>query len=468
MLTQAQRTTILELHTQGVSKHEIARVLGISRPSVRKVLRSQRTEVPEIHRAEKAEPYRQRILDLFSNCKGNLVRVHEELLAGGAALSYQALTAFCRRHGIGQTPTTPVGRYDFEPGEEIQHDTSQHELQLAGKKRKVQTASAVLCYSRMLFFQCYPTFQRFDFKVFLTDALRYFSGSPARVMIDNTHVVVLRGTGRDMVPAPEMAAFGERFGFRFAAHEIGDANRSARVERPFHFIEFNFLAGRTFSSWTDLNQQARQWCDRVNGTYKKHIRAVPRELYAVERLRLQPLPAWIPEIYRLHQRIVDMEGYVALHTNRYSVPVGWIGRRVEVRETKDKIEIQLDARNLVTHTRIAEAEHQRILLPQHRPPRGQGISRTQPHPEEKAILVTVPEIADYVAAVKQRGRKVPGLALRQLLRLVREYPRPPLLAAVREAARYGLYDLDRLERMILRRVAREYFLLDDGNEPHDD
>src|ERR1051325_9713497 len=133
-------------------------------------------------------------------------------------------------------------------------------------------------------------------------------------------------------------------------------NRSARVERPFHFIEFNFLAGRTFSSWTDLNQQARQWCDRINGTYKKHIRAVPRELYAVERLRLQPLPAWIPEVYRLHQRMVDMEGYVALHTNRYSVPIGWIGRRVEVRETRDKIEIQLDARNLVTHTRIAEAE----------------------------------------------------------------------------------------------------------------
>ena len=36
-----------------------------------------------------------------------------------------------------------------------------------------------------------------------------------------------------------------------------------------------------------------------------------------------------------------------------------------------------------------------------------------------------------------------------------------LLGAVREAARYGLYDLDRVERMILRRVAREYFLLND-------
>ena len=395
------------------------------------------------------------------------MRVHEELAAVGAELSYPALTAFCRRHGIGQEPAVAVGRYEFEPGEEMQHDTSPHEVELAGKKRKVQTASAVLCYSRMLFFQCYPTFQRFDCKVFLSEAVQYFCGSPARVMIDNTHVVVLRGSGRDMIPVPEMAAFGDRFGFRFVAHAIGNVNRSARVERPFWFIERNFLAGRKFADWGDLNRQARQWCDRVNSTYKKHIRAVPRELFAVERPQLKPLPAWIPEVYRLHQRTVDVEGYVALHTNRYSVPLEWIGRRVEVRETRDQIAIQLDARKLVTHGRIAEAEYQRVLLPQHRPPRGQGLSRTQLHPEEKTILESAPEIAEYVAALKQRSRKVPGVALRQLLRLVREYPREPLVAAVRDAAHYGLYDLDRLERMILRRVARDYFLLD-GGEPHDD
>jgi hypothetical protein len=450
-----------------MAKREIARVLGISRVAVRKVLRSNSPAVPELQRSEKAEPYRQQILELFDTCQGNLVRVHEELLAGGAGLSYPALTAFCRRHGIGYQPPVAAGQYDFAPGEEMQHDTSPHGLELAGKKRKVQTASAVLCYSRMLFFQCYPTFQRFDCKVFLTDALRYMGGATARVMIDNTHVVVLRGSGRDMVPVPEMVAFGERFGFEFVAHAIGNANRSGRVERPFSFIEGNFLAGRTFTSWEDLNQRAREWCDKVNATYKKHIRAVPRELYAVERLHLKPLPAWIPEVYRLHQRLVDVEGYVALHTNRYSVPVEWIGRRVEVRETKDKIEIQRDARRLVTHRRIAEAEHQRITLAEHRPLRGQQIPRPDPHPEENAILTAAPELAEYVAGLKQRSRKVITLALRQLLRLVREYPREPLLGAVREAARYGLYDLDRLERMILRRVTREYFLLD-GGPPEDE
>ncbi len=459
MLSQAQRTAILELSVKGVSTREMARVMKLSRQSVRKVLRSNSTDVPEIHRAEKAEPYRQQILELSIVCKGNLVRVHEELMASGAALSYPALTAFCRRHGIGPTPVEPAGQYHFDPGVEMQHDTSPHEVKVGDRKYKAQTASAVLCYSRMLFFQIYPTFQRFDCKVFLTGALRYMGGAPRRVMIDNTHVVVLRGTGSEMIAVPEMEAFGERFGFRFVAHERGDANRSARVERPFSFIENNFLAGRTFSSWEDLNQQARQWCDRVNSTYKKHLRAVPRELFTVERMHLKPLPAWIPEVYRLHQRTVDVEGYVSVHSIRYSVPVSWIGRRVEVRETRNKIEIELDARHIVTHVRALTPPQMRITLAEHKPPRGEGVRRCDPHPEEQAILQAAPEIAPYVTALKQKGRKVVALALRQLLRLLKEYPRDPFLAAVREAARYGLYDLDRLERMILHRVARDYFLL---------
>src|SRR5947199_8621673 len=71
MLSQAQRTTILELNTQGVSKREIGRVLGISRVAVRKVLRSNSTALPELHRTEKAEPYWQQILELLEKCRGN-------------------------------------------------------------------------------------------------------------------------------------------------------------------------------------------------------------------------------------------------------------------------------------------------------------------------------------------------------------------------------------------------------------
>jgi transposase len=116
MLSQNQRTTILELYSQGVSKREIARTLGVSRLSVRKVLKSNSSTLPVLVRPERAEAYRIQILELLVLCKGNLVRVHEELMSRGLDLSYPALTAFCRRHGIGQEPKVASGHYHFEAG----------------------------------------------------------------------------------------------------------------------------------------------------------------------------------------------------------------------------------------------------------------------------------------------------------------------------------------------------------------
>lgn len=385
------------------------------------------------------------------------MRVHEELLNEGARLSYPALTAFCRRQGIGQPEKIPAGRYTFEPAQEMQHDTSPHELVLDGHTRRVQTASLVLCYSRMIFFQFYPRFTRFECKVFLAEALASMGGAAAVCMIDNTHLVVLHGTGREMVPVPEMEAFAERYSFTFRAHERGDANRSARVERPFSFIEGNFLAGRSFRDFEDANAQARAWGERVNGEFKRHLRASPRELFAVERAQLRPLPVWVPPIYQLHHRIVDVEGSVTVNTNRYSVPANLIGRRVEVRESFGNIDVFDGPRLVASHRRVIDTAATRSILPEHRLPRGENPSRRDPSVEEKALMEIAPELADYIHSLKHSAGGRGTLALRRLLQMVRDYPREPLTSAVATASHYGLYDLDRLESMVLRRIAKEYF-----------
>lgn len=458
MLDESTRVAILRLHEAGHGTRAIARALGISRGAVKDVLAAGTADVPAIVRAEKAEPYRELILELVPRCKDNLVRVHEELVAAGAQLSYPALTAYCRRHGIGHEPPEPTGQYHFEPGEESQHDTSPHEPIIGGRARRAQTASMVLCYSRMLFFQLYPRFTRFECKVFLTEAALYFEGSCKHWMIDNTHLVVLSGTGRDMVPVPEMAAFAERFGAVFIAHEKGDANRSARVERPFDYIENNFLAGREFSDWAHLNREARAWCDKVNAKSKRHLHASPRELFATERQRLAPLPVHVPEVYRLHDRIVDCEGYVTVHTNRYSAPWRLIGRRIEVRETKDRIDLYDGPRRIATHERLAEPVDARVTVPEHRPPRGEKVfARDASSPEERELSRGGDEVMAYVVLLKKRGRSL--RALRRLLAMMRDYPREPLLAAVRIATHYGLDDMDRLESLVLRHIAGDFFPL---------
>jgi transposase len=99
-------------------------------------------------------------------------------------------------------------------------------------------------------------------------------------------VIIAHGTGPNAVPAPEMKAFGERFGFSWMAHALGDANRSARVERPFHYIENNFYVGRTFVDRDDLNAQLREWCARVDDKPKRRLKTTPLALFATEQTAL--------------------------------------------------------------------------------------------------------------------------------------------------------------------------------------
>jgi DNA-binding CsgD family transcriptional regulator len=88
-LSQAQRTTILELHAQGMSKREIARVLGISRPTVRRVLRSNIPQVPELHRRGYAARHRAQ----------HLARLAYEALVAEAVLTPKPGLVDCRRAG---------------------------------------------------------------------------------------------------------------------------------------------------------------------------------------------------------------------------------------------------------------------------------------------------------------------------------------------------------------------------------
>ena len=76
------------------------------------MLHSGHATVPPMERVEKCEPCRQQILELLNSCKGNLVRVLEELAAQGAELSFSALMAYCRRHEIGQRRITKQFRLE--------------------------------------------------------------------------------------------------------------------------------------------------------------------------------------------------------------------------------------------------------------------------------------------------------------------------------------------------------------------
>jgi len=431
--------------------------MGVSRSFVKKVLASGSDEVADRAGTSVLDAHREQVLEEMRRCKGNLARVHEELAAAGIPTGYSTLARFVHVRGLGKPPRLPVGAYHFDPGQEMQHDTSPHDVPFIIGLRRCQCAALILCFSRMHFFQYYARFTRFEAKLFLTEALRYFDGTCARAMIDNTHVVVLHGTGPDAVIAPEMAAFAQRLGFVFIAHRLGDANRSARVERGFHTIENNFLAGRTFSDFDDLNRRAREYCDKSNGAFKKHLRARPIDLFVTERPLLVPLPPHIPEVYELHHRTVDLAGYIHLHRNSYSVPWTLLQEPVEVRESLQRVRVFHRHHEVAVHERAEPGQGRRLTDPAHRPPRGSGPRDERPVPQEERLRGVSPVVDAYVTALKQRSVGRGAARLLRLDRLRAEYPPHAFERAVSEALQYGMLDLARLERMILRQVAGQFF-----------
>jgi len=77
------------------------------------------------------------------------------------------------------------------------------------------------------------------------------------------------------------------------------------------------------------------------------------------------------------------------------------------------------------------------------------------------VLERVPEARAYLALLRQRRRGSPRDP-RWLTRIATEYPTEPVRAALADALRYGMADLERLERMVLRQVGKDFFVLPFG------
>ncbi len=467
MLSREKRGAILQLKEEGHGIRQISRLLGVSRNSVKKVIALKVADVPQIIRDQFLDEYRLKLEKLHRSCKGNLVRVCEELNSLFSKqgkphrIQYSTLTAYCRRHNIGTAKKQKSsGEYHFSPGEEMQHDTSPHKVIVGGRERKLQCASLVLCFSRMTYFQVYETFNRFMAKVFLTDGIKYFDGSAKRCMIDNTHVIVSSGSGRKAVMAPEMVAFGKRFGTTFEAHAIGDANRSARVERSFRYIENNFYPGRTFRDLDDLNAQAIAWCNEKNKMHRSRLKASPVALFQTENIYLQPLPPFIPEVEAIHHRSVNLDGYVSVHSNSYSAPDDYIGKDVVVRETKGKIELFYGHELIGEHKRREHGAGEKTRLPQHRRVKARsGKNGRELQKEEGCLKKVGPILGQYIDALKNKFRNRSARQVKRLHNLYLEYPTDAFIAGVERACKYGQTDIAVLETIILKNIAGDIFNL---------
>ncbi len=109
------------------------------------------------------------------------------------------------------------------------------------------------------------------------------------------------------------------------------------------------------------------------------------------------------------------------------------------------------------HRRLIGQRDARSILPGHHTiPVRQGRGTAA---EEALLSGHHPSLDRYTAALKQHGNGSGRRALRRLIEMKRTYPDGPFIAAIEQALQYGLFDLGRLEDLILKQVAGDFFAL---------
>jgi len=283
-------------------------------------------------------------------------------------------------------------------------------------------------------------------------------------VIDNTSVALACGSGARAQMAPEVEAFEERFGFRFMAHEIMHSDRKGKVERPFDFVERNFLVGRRFTDDQDLNRQALEWVDKVQKRRLREFKASPLELFVAEKPLLKPLPVYVPEVYRFWHPTVDAYGCVGVNGHKYPAPAAYIGQAVMVRETRDRIILKKDDKTeLANHAKKWEGSP--AALPRH--PNAPRRQKSAQLVEEGKLKALGEGMTAYLDALKTARGPRYFWSVRKLWRLCVQYHDVDLLAAVVRAHEHSLFDVNRVETILHQNIAQNDYQLPLGFEAGD-
>jgi len=176
-------------------------------------------------------------------------------------------------------------------------------------------------------------------------------GAVPETMTYDNMTTVGRHTGPSEVWInPQFKAFAEQYGFQIVILPPGAKERHGKVERPFHYIEHNFLAGREFQDIEDLNRRGDLWrANTANVPIHVTLKERPMDRLERERAYLKPLPNEISgAFFKKVDRLIHTDFCVAIDTNRYSTSPNLIGQIAEVRLFKSHLEIwvnkQLDAK----------------------------------------------------------------------------------------------------------------------------
>lgn len=351
-----------------INKSQLARDLGKNRKIIEKYLNG---FIPKVKRDKpsKIDDYYPVIASLLSDESPQTfyyMRVLWQYLTDnhGLRCSQSTFRAYINQHeefeayfksNIRLKSPKGTPRFETPPGKQAQLDWKENIdfLTSDGEKVTVNVAVLILAHSRFRLFHLSLTKTQDALFSFLTQTFEKMDGVPKQIVTDNMKTVmdeVRTEYSKGKINA-RFAQFAHDFGFETLPCIAGRPRTKGKVESQMKFLdEIHAYQGQL--TFLELTQFIENLCNRVNQTIHQGTGKVPLLEFQNEARGLAPLPnETIRAAYKInhHEVKVNASNMVNYQANQYSVPPGYVGKKVELQALEGQLWVSYQGRLIAQH-----------------------------------------------------------------------------------------------------------------------
>jgi transposase len=435
-------TTIRYLQAQGVGIRAICRQLGISRTAVRRALRSD--EPPHYQRPARPNPqlaaYETQIHAWYFGQHLIGSRIVRELRKLGYTGGPTALYAYLKQLRAAAPSSKATVRFETPPGRQGQFDWSPYTVDLGGELTKVIVFGLTLGYSRRKHYTVSLDETQASIFEAIEACLHHFGGAPKELLVDNARALVTDANPTHFRWNPQFLELCGHYRVQPRACRPYRAQTKGKIERPFFYLEEQFIKGGSFASLLDLHYQLGRFeADDLD----VYVHATTQER-AIDRFKaeiphLTPLPEQRFVGTLALSRKVSWDCLVSFRGSRYSVPAVYAGKRVWLMVSRGTHLLVLNGqRQIVAEHALSRRHGTTVLIQEHYATLRRTSARTTVVLAEQ-FLARFPRQRAYLEGLVAQHKLNPADHLRPILELADVYDVASLEHAFATARTYNTY-----------------------------
>lgn len=443
-------------YLEGLSIREICKKMHHSRRLIRKALQHAQPEGYQLKKERPAPilaPYKEKI-EAYMKESDQMPRkqrytahkIYQLLRAEGYVGCEGSIHNYVsqqRKSGKKRTAYLPL---EFDPGQDAQVDWGEVVVEIGGVRQKVQIFVMHLNHSKVRFVRAFPFQKQEAFFEGHIQAFHFLGGVPRRITYDNLKTAVYRILeGHSRQEQRSFTAFRSYYLFESRYCTPAQGHEKGGVENDVGYVQRNFFSPiLKVKDFAVLNEMLQQAClDDMQRRVRGESDTVA-EVWQKEKATLLPLTQVDFPACSHHIATVNPYSQVVFETNRYSVPVEYVGKQLSLRAYSFQVQILCLDQVVTEHARCFERE-QDILDPFHY----LGLLEQRPGAFDHAISIRQWRqnwSADYEELLHiLRKNKPNGNGVREfiaILKLHRTNPPETVNRAVQQALKLGAAHFD--------------------------